>query len=226
MNQIVSNSSTSEEGEKLYAAMVHEYNKRDRIVLIVDNDASMSTSFLNSSVGMFLENFGFDAFKSTVQFKGTQNQFNRLLRYVEKYKQAHLSENYNDFRKGNYFYLKTEGCLVPCQIDGKLENGPYWFVKSVKLSNDQFCDEGMYLTATIEELKPISIFEDEMLIKLGFIEKGGIWSKDDFCVKNEFIDGAHEIEFIDNSQKLTIKFIHELQNLYFDRTGRKLEIKL
>lgn len=93
MNQIVSNSSTNDAGEKLYEAMIHEYNKGDKIVLVVDNESSMSTSFLNSSIGMFLENFGFEAFKSSFQFKGTQNQFNRLLRYVEKFKQAHLSEN-------------------------------------------------------------------------------------------------------------------------------------
>ena len=133
-------------------------------------------------------------------------------------------EDYKKFRKGNYVFLKER--TGPCQIIDEPRDGSYWVVKSVKLSNYQFSQEGEDFILTIEELKPIPVYGDDELIKFGFVEKNGSWNKDDFHITKDFINGLVLIKYIDKDTELTIRFIHELQNLYFDKKGETLEIKL
>lgn len=131
-------------------------------------------------------------------------------------------ENFNDYRICNYVYI--EGRLGPCQIDEKSKDGKYWFIKSVKISNFQFSKEDEDFSATMEELMPIPVYGDDELIKFGFIEDNGSWNKNDFCITKNFVNGSIVIKYIDKDAEITIRFIHELQNLYFDRKGELLVI--
>ncbi len=90
LNEIVTNASSNSEGEKLFMALSSMYKKGERVELVVDNNASMSSSFLNSSIGMFLEEHGLNAFKHTFKFRGSQNQFSRLSNYIKRFSETHL----------------------------------------------------------------------------------------------------------------------------------------
>lgn len=85
LKNIVKNSSSNEQGMILFYALQKAYLSKDSLILYVDSDLSMSSSFLNSSIGQFLDKYGLNSFKQTVRFKGSKNQFSRLSDYVKKY---------------------------------------------------------------------------------------------------------------------------------------------
>ncbi|NCT10482.1 MAG: DUF4325 domain-containing protein [Flavobacteriia bacterium] len=85
LKDIVKNSSSNEQGMILYNYLQNAFLNKDTLVLYVDSDMSMSSSFLNSSIGLFLDNYGLDSFQETVKFKGSKNQFSRLADYITKY---------------------------------------------------------------------------------------------------------------------------------------------
>lgn len=90
LNNVVDNASSNSEGDKLFLALKDLYDRGEKIELVVDNEATMSSSFLNSSIGLFLEKYGINAFKESFKFRGSQNQFNRLSNYIKKFTEAHL----------------------------------------------------------------------------------------------------------------------------------------
>lgn len=85
LKNIVKNSSSNEQGMVLFDALQNAYLNKDSLILYVDSDLSMSSSFLNSSIGLFLDKYGLANFKQTVKFKGSKNQFSRLSDYINKY---------------------------------------------------------------------------------------------------------------------------------------------
>ncbi len=85
LKNIVKNSSSNEQGMILFDFLQNAYLSKDSLILYVDSDLSMSSSFLNSSIGQFLDKYGLNSFKQTVKFKGSKNQFSRLLDYINKY---------------------------------------------------------------------------------------------------------------------------------------------
>ncbi len=85
LKNIVKNSSSNEQGMILFDSLQDAYLSKHPLILYVDSDLSMSSSFLNTSIGQFLDKYGLDSFKQTVKFKGSKNQFLRLLDYVNKY---------------------------------------------------------------------------------------------------------------------------------------------
>lgn len=85
LKDFVENSSSNTEGIKLFHAFKDAFNNTKQVLLSVDNDIPMSSSFLNSSVGMFIEDFGIQNFKNTVKFKGSKSQFERLSNYISRY---------------------------------------------------------------------------------------------------------------------------------------------
>jgi hypothetical protein len=91
LREIVENSGSNREGSKLFSYLKDAYLKKEQILLNVDNDLALSSSFLNTSIGLFLEEHGVSEFKKTVKFKGSKAQFERLANYIKKFSEAHLS---------------------------------------------------------------------------------------------------------------------------------------
>lgn len=90
LNDLVNNSSSVEEGIVLFNKLKKAYLDKTIVLLEVDSNLSLSSSFLNASVGAFLDDYGLDNFKRTVKFKGSKTQFHRLSRYIESYKELYL----------------------------------------------------------------------------------------------------------------------------------------
>lgn len=91
LRDIVKNSSSVEEGLILFNHLKSAYLKNSTILLVVDSEMSLSSSFLNSSVGAFLDDYGFTNFKSTVKFKGSKTQFQRFNKYLKNYNDLYLA---------------------------------------------------------------------------------------------------------------------------------------
>lgn len=74
---------------------------------------------------------------------------------------------------------------------------------------------------TIKTTKPIKLTE-EWLIKFGFMPKGGYYNKEAYNI--EIINEFEFIYFsiIDSDYDFEIKYVHQLQNLYFALTGNEL----
>lgn len=85
LKNIVKNSSSNEQGMILFDSLQEAYLSKNSLILYVDSDLSMSSSFLNTSIGQFLDKYGLNGFKQTVKFKGSKNQFSRLVDYINKY---------------------------------------------------------------------------------------------------------------------------------------------
>lgn len=91
LKSIVKNSSSNEQGALLFDVLQKFYLNNDSIILEVDSDLSMSSSFLNSSFGMFLDSYGLENFKKTIKFKGTKTQFARVSDYINDYSELFLA---------------------------------------------------------------------------------------------------------------------------------------
>jgi len=82
------------------------------------------------------------------------------------------------------------------------------------------CDLYYYSYA---EILPIKITE-KWLIDLGFNKfpgSGQLFDTDDFWAGRLINDGFFEISHLE----LTLKYVHDLQNVFFALTGRELELK-
>lgn len=90
LKSIVSNTSTNEQGGVLFNVFAKAVKDNEPFILQVSNDQPLSTSFLNTSVGKFLELYGTDTFKEHIKFKGNRAQFERISNYVDKYKKLYL----------------------------------------------------------------------------------------------------------------------------------------
>jgi len=91
LKDIVKNSGSNEEGMVLFTHLQEAYLNKTKILLEIDSDLSMSSSFLNTAIGEFLDQYGLRKFKETVQFKGSEVQFKRLSLYINKYKDLYLA---------------------------------------------------------------------------------------------------------------------------------------
>ena len=91
LKNIVENSSSVEEGAVLYNYMKNAFLNEHEIILQVDSDLSLSSSFLNASVGEFLDVYGFSNFKKTIKFKGSKTQFQRFNKYIQEYTDLYLA---------------------------------------------------------------------------------------------------------------------------------------
>lgn len=85
IKELVNNSSSREEGMVFYSFLNDAYINNETVLIEVDSQLSMSSSFLNASIGQFLDNYGIDVFKQMAKFKGSKNQFMRLSDYLDKY---------------------------------------------------------------------------------------------------------------------------------------------
>ncbi len=85
LKNLITDSSSSTQGILLFQYLQKALLNKEIVLLHVDSDMSMSPSFLNSSIGQFLDEYGLNNFKNTVKFKGSKNQFARLSQYITKY---------------------------------------------------------------------------------------------------------------------------------------------
>ena len=61
----------------------------DQVVINIHGDFILSTSFLNSSFGKFIDNYGIELFKKNIKIKTNLNTFKRLKDYVNVYSQLY-----------------------------------------------------------------------------------------------------------------------------------------
>lgn len=85
----IGNTSSNEDGTKLFEFLKNAVDKNESIIIEINPSLSMSSSFLNTSIGYFLDNFGKEMFFRTVKFKGSKKQFERLNDYLVKYIKAY-----------------------------------------------------------------------------------------------------------------------------------------
>lgn len=90
LKNIVKNSSSNEQGVILFNSLEDAYLSNSQLILEVDSELAMSSSFLNTSIGLFLDKYGLSNFKETVKFKGSKNQFSRLSDYISTYNNLYL----------------------------------------------------------------------------------------------------------------------------------------
>lgn len=75
-----------------------------------------------------------------------------------------------------------------------------------------------------DHLEPIPLTE-EWLVKFGFEEKDGYFTKNKDDIYNNYTDNSFDY-VINGIVIIEIKHVHQLQNLYFALTGEELKIQL
>lgn len=121
--------------------------------------------------------------------------------------------NRNELRIGN---LVEEKVLGYCKVDTILR-------KTAQVSKD----ESQSYSIDIKNLLPIPL-TPELLIKCG-LEEANFKNQLRFC--GEFLidntDGSFDLIIGDNEISLaTVKYLHQLQNLFFSLTNTELKIEL
>lgn len=81
---IVENTGSNTEGLKLFFVLEKNINKK--IIIKTNAEMGFSSSFLNSSIGMIIEKYGFDYFSNHVNFICSKSQTNILRDYIFKIK--------------------------------------------------------------------------------------------------------------------------------------------
>lgn len=90
LSNVVQSYSSNDDGLKLFIELERQVSTDEEIMLVVANEVAFSSSFLNSSIGLFLEKYGMDTFRKKVKFKGNKNQFEYLGQYIKNFEKAHL----------------------------------------------------------------------------------------------------------------------------------------
>lgn len=85
LNTLVPDLSSNASGFKLFILLDQSFSNSETVILHVNNDSSISSSFLNSSIGSFIEKHGLNALKSSIKFKGTRTQYDRFVSYINSY---------------------------------------------------------------------------------------------------------------------------------------------
>ena len=83
--------SSNKDGLILFNIFERTIKEKSSILLEIDNEIAMSSSFLNSSFGEALNLYGLDVLKSHIKIKTSKNQFERISNYISKYKRVHLA---------------------------------------------------------------------------------------------------------------------------------------
>ena len=121
--------------------------------------------------------------------------------------------------------MKVEELMIGNYIsDIHASESSYWQVKQLL---GKVCYYGDYYSEEYENLKPIPLTE-EWLVRFGFENCiNGWWSENElFNVK--FIDNDIEIYLSGSDNDLAykkIKYVHQIQNLYYIIIGEHLTIK-
>lgn len=90
LKNIVQDSSSNEQGVVLFQYLKNAFLNEEVLILEIDSELTLSSSFLNTSIGEFLDSYGLDSFRRTVKFKGAKNQFTKLSKYIKSYTELYL----------------------------------------------------------------------------------------------------------------------------------------
>jgi hypothetical protein len=90
INNLVKNTSTNEEGIILFNVLNNAFLNNELLIISLDSISSLSSSFLNTSIGEFMDIYGYENLKKTLKIKGTKSQFEKINIYISKYKELQL----------------------------------------------------------------------------------------------------------------------------------------
>lgn len=125
----------------------------------------------------------------------------------------------NELKIGNYVNVELH-IAIPLKIEAITGS-------SVSLSG---IENNRYTPFTIDRVKPIPLTE-EWLKKFGFKKLGDWFIKKPLSSVNEYAYNPYikQFDVINGSGEeidlVELKYVHQLQNLYFALTGEELEIK-
>lgn len=87
IKKLVTGTSTNSEAVALYVEMKKSADLNDSIILSFAGIDYVSSSFLNSSVGEFIETYGFDVFVKNIKFTDCNKDLATMIKsYVTKFK--------------------------------------------------------------------------------------------------------------------------------------------
>lgn len=127
-----------------------------------------------------------------------------------------------ELRIGNYINWEQTTHIVSGLPNFNLVRS-YWIKDSIAQTEEEY--QGF-----IEEAKPIPLNE-EWLLKLGFVkEKGMLHGLDKFklflpCINKPILTySQRSISVSNGSFSLEMKYVHQIQNLYYALTGEELTV--
>ncbi len=91
LRNYINDSNIDQSANDLYMDLISNLNQQTKVLLVIDNDTSLTSSFLNSSIGQFLDNYGLITFKNLISFKGSRQQYNRIVDYINSYNKIYLT---------------------------------------------------------------------------------------------------------------------------------------
>ena len=83
LHHVLSDTGSNAQGIILFDLMKQHHN--EIVVLEISADLSLSSSFLNSSFGQFIDCYGIQTLKSNVKIRTNKNQFARISKYINDY---------------------------------------------------------------------------------------------------------------------------------------------
>lgn len=84
ITSITTNTSTNQDGDLFYDFLKNNA-VQNQVVISIPGHLNLSSSFLNSSIGKFIDVFGFDKFRSNIKISCNQNIFSQIKKYVDYY---------------------------------------------------------------------------------------------------------------------------------------------
>lgn len=91
LRNIASGFSSNSDGVSLFTVLNQAIQNNEQVILKVDNEIAMSSSFLNSSIGEIISKYGLNALKESLKIRGSKTQFNRISNYINKYNNTTLA---------------------------------------------------------------------------------------------------------------------------------------
>lgn len=92
ITSIVSGTTTNAHGLSLFLELKSYYEKGEKLVVSLENCPVLSSSFLNSSIGSFIDEYGMDELKKTISFVNyTSSQIEYIKTYVSQYLELTMS---------------------------------------------------------------------------------------------------------------------------------------
>lgn len=85
IGDLLKDKSYPEAGDNLYKKILHYIDSEDKVVLDMSEVDALPSMFLNTSIGRFIDDFGYDKLKSKVSFSNIgSSQAERIKDYIVK----------------------------------------------------------------------------------------------------------------------------------------------
>ena len=91
LTSIVSNTETNTEGIRLFCVISKAIKNDESLILEIDSNTALSSSFLNSSLGEIIDTYSIDILKSVLRIESSRTQFDRINSYLIKYNDIYSS---------------------------------------------------------------------------------------------------------------------------------------